>query len=270
MKDYSESFNKVCIRNIIEHLKILEKIMNKIKVVIIEDHELTRFGIFSALSADKSIKVCGEAENGFTGLSLIKESRPDLALVDINLPDINGTELCQKIKSDFSTKVIILTADPTQDTVTKAFKNGADSYCLKSLSMKKLVEAVCATYKGESWIDSTIGKILIENMNSQTKYVRHVTRTKQRITGESVLSCREKDVLRLMVQGMSNKKIADHLYISIGTVRSHVHQVLQKLNCESRSQAAFKAISEGLIEIHNCEENNSSEYKIQNHLLNCC
>ena len=245
--------------------------MNKIKVVIIEDHELTRFGIFSALSADKSIEVCGEAENGFAGLSLIKESRPDLALVDINLPDINGAELCQKIKSDFSTKVIILTADSEQDTVTKAFKNGADSYCLKSLSMKKLVEAVCATYKGESWIDSTIGKILIENMNSQTKYVRRVQiQKKQRIAGASVLSHREIDVLRLMAQGMSNRKIAAHLYISIGTVRSHVHQVLQKLSCESRSQAAFKAIAEGLVEIPKWEESDTNKYQVDNHLLNCC
>ncbi|MDF5732284.1 MAG: response regulator transcription factor [Rhizonema sp. PD38] len=245
--------------------------MSQIKVVIIEDHELTRFGIVGALSANKSIKVCGEAENAFVGLSLIKKHSPDLALVDINLPDINGAELCLKIKSDFlATKVLILTADPDQDTVTKAFKNGADSYCIKSLSMKKLVEAVCATYKGESWIDSTIGKILIENMNSQTKHVRRVQIQKREcIAPASILSRREIDVLRLMVQGITNREIAAHLYISVGTVRSHVHQVLQKLSCSSRAQAAIKAIAEGIVETPRWEDDHNSASKVQNHLLNC-
>ena len=245
--------------------------MSKIKVVIIDDHELTRFGIVGALSAYESIKVCGEADNGFAGLNLIKKHSPDLALVDINLPDINGAELCQKIKSDFSaTKVLILTADPEQDTVTKAFKNGADSYCIKSLSMKKLVEAVCATSRGESWIDSTIGKILIENMNGQVKSVRRVQIQKREcIPQASILSRREIDVLRLMVQGMSNRKIAAHLYISVGTVRSHVHQVLQKLSCSSRSQAAIKAIAEGIVETPKWVESNDRDHNVQNHLLSC-
>ncbi|MDF5718869.1 MAG: response regulator transcription factor [Rhizonema sp. NSF051] len=274
--------------------------MSLIKVVIIDDHELTRFGIVGALSTNKSIKVCGEAENGFSGLSLIKKYSPDLALVDINLPDINGTELCQKIKSDFSaTKVLILTADPEKDTVTKAFKNGADSYCIKSLSMRKLVEAVCAISRGESWIDSTIGKILIENMNSQRSSPDAKSACESTLTGSlcrrfcpedfaassirrvqiqnktqciveaNILSRREIDVLRLMVQGMSNIEIADHLYISAGTVRSHVHQVLQKLNCSSRAQAAVKAIAGGIVETPKWEDDNDSEREAQNHLLNC-
>ncbi|MDF5715720.1 MAG: response regulator transcription factor [Rhizonema sp. NSF051] len=302
--------------------------MSQIKVIVIDDHELTRFGIVSALSANKSIQVCGEAENGLSGLSLIKKYSPDLALVDINLPDINGAELCQKIKSDFpATKVLILTADPQQDTVTKAFKNGADSYCIKNLPMRKLVEAVCATCRGESWIDSTIGKILVRSVSSQqnspdaksagestlsgelcgrfrpadfarsspdesephgvsprqtfgvlhpadfaAKYARRVQiQETQLIVETNILSRREIDVLRLMTQGMSNKKIAAHLYISAGTVRSHVHQVLQKLSCSSRAQAAVKAIAEGLVEIPKWGDDNDSDSdrKPQNHLLNC-
>ena len=245
--------------------------MNQIKVIVIDDHELTRFGIVGALSANKSIQVCGEAENGLSGLSLVKKYSPDLALVDINLPDINGVELCQKIKSNSSeTKVLILTADSGKDTVTKAFKNGADSYCIKSLSMRKLVEAVCAISRGESWIDSTIGKILIENMHTQTKSIRRVQiRKTQLIVEANILSRREIDVLRLMTLGMSNKKIAAHLYISDGTVRSHVHQVLQKLSCKSRAQAAVKAIAEGLVEIPKWEDDSDGERKAQNHLLNC-
>ncbi|MBO3458490.1 response regulator transcription factor [Aetokthonos hydrillicola Thurmond2011] len=232
--------------------------MSKIKVVIIEDHELMRFGIVTALSADERIEVCGEADNGFSGLNLIKMHNPELALVDINLPDIDGAELCQKIKNDFNTKVIILTADKTQDTVTKAFKHGADSYCIKNLPKKKLAEAVYATYQGESWIDSTIGKILIENMKNQPKAARQtskISHKKECTSGASTLSQREIDVLQLIAQGMSNEKIAAHLYISIGTVRSHVHRILQKLNCENRSQVAIKAISLGLVETPMREEN---------------
>lgn len=239
--------------------------MSRISVVIIEDHELMRFGIVSALSVNEHIEVCGEADNGFSGLSLIKKHSPDLALVDINLPDIDGAELCQKIKDDFNTKVIILTADNTQDTVTKAFKYGADSYCIKNLPMKKLAEAVCATYKGECWIDSKIGKLLIENMNNQTKAagMTKIHNKRKCTVGASVLSDREIDVLQLIAQGMSNEKIAAHLYISIGTVRSHVHRILQKLSCENRSQAAVKAISSGLFETPTRSENDYS-HKVQN------
>ncbi|MBW4433172.1 MAG: response regulator transcription factor [Pelatocladus maniniholoensis HA4357-MV3] len=225
--------------------------MSKIRVVIIEDHELMRFAIVTALSANEQIEVCGEAENGFLGLSLIKKQNPDIALVDINLPDMNGAELCKKIKDTVPVKVIILTADNTQDTVTKAFKCGADSYCIKNLPREKLAEVVHATHRGESWIDSTIGKILIENMRNQTNVDaknKKFHNKREYICGVNVLSHREIDVLQLIAQGMSNEKIAEHLYISIGTVRSHVHRILQKLSCESRSQAAIKAISEGLVE----------------------
>jgi len=225
-----------------------------------------RFGIVTALSAIEHIEVCGEADNGFLGLSLIKKHNPDLALVDINLPDIDGAELCHKIKDDFPTKVIILTADNTQDTVTKAFKYGADSYCIKNLPRAKLAEAVYATYKGESWIDSTIGKFVIDHMKNpikapETKAVCNTPKThskihhrKEHTCGASVLSNREIDVLQLIAQGMSNEEIAARLYISIGTVRSHVHRILEKLNCKSRSQAAFKAISEGIVETPRREE----------------
>ncbi len=253
--------------------------MSSIKVVIIEDHELTRFGIVTALSANEHIEVCGEADNGFLGLSLIKKHHPDLALVDINLPDIDGAELCNKIKDVFPTKVIILTADNTQDTVTKAFRYGADSYCIKNLPKAKLAEALYATYKGESWIDPTIGKFLIENIKSpiqspETKALCNTPKTHNKIShrkehtcGSSVLSNREIDVLQLIVQGMSNEEIATKLYISIGTVRSHVHRILEKLNCKSRSQAAFKAISEGLVATPSGEDADDSKHKVQNLLI---
>ncbi|MBW4676074.1 MAG: response regulator transcription factor [Desmonostoc geniculatum HA4340-LM1] len=240
--------------------------MSKIKVVVIEDHELMRFGIVTALSANEYIEVCGEADNGSLGLSLIKKYNPDIALVDINLPDIDGAEVCKKIKEDFHAKVVILTADNTQDTVTKAFKYGADSYCIKNLPRRKLAEAVSATYRGESWIDSTVGKILIESMKNpiQATQIRTVHNTsknhhkKEYTHGVNVLTEREIDVLQLIAQGMSNEEIAKKLYISIGTVRSHVHRILEKLNCKSRSQAGFKAISEGLVETPGWKENDYS------------
>ncbi|MEI2579961.1 response regulator transcription factor [Scytonema sp. PRP1] len=241
--------------------------MSRIRVVIIEDHELMRFGVVTALSANEHIEVCGEADNGSLGLSLIKKHNPDIALVDINLPDIDGAELCKRIKDNFHTKVIILTADNTQDTVTKAFRYGADSYCVKNLPRKKLTEAVYVTYRGESWIDSTIGKIVIENMKDSTKSIRKIQKIhnkRESAYGASILSQREIDVLRLIAQGMSNEKISGNLYISIGTVRSHVHRILQKLNCESRSQAAIKAISEGLVETPVWQENDYNNYQIQN------
>ncbi len=142
--------------------------MGEIRVVLVEDHDLSRIGLSAALQQEKEIKVVGEAANGQQGLSLISQLKPDVALVDIGLPDIDGIELTQQLKksaedSPFSeVRILILTMHKTEDSVLAAFAAGADSYALKDINLKDLVQAIQLTKEGNAWIDPAIARIVLK------------------------------------------------------------------------------------------------------------
>ncbi|BAZ33448.1 LuxR family two component transcriptional regulator (plasmid) [Cylindrospermum sp. NIES-4074] len=217
-----------------------------IKTVIIDDHDLTRYGIRMLLSEEESIEICGEAETASEGLELIKTHAPDIALVNITLSDSSGIEITRKIKqmSQF-TKVVIFNAQATEISVKEAYAAGADSYCTKTIAKEKLTEAIYATHRGKTWLDPAIGKILIQNL--QPKPVE-LSVTKNVGVRQYPLSSRELEVLQMIALGHQNEQIAKQLFLSVGTVRSHVHRILGKLACQNRAQAAMKGIAEGLID----------------------
>ncbi|ACK68634.1 two component transcriptional regulator, LuxR family [Gloeothece citriformis PCC 7424] len=233
--------------------------MNKIRVALIEDHDLTRVGLRTALKNYSEIDWLGEAGNGRDGLQLLQNTLPDVAIVDIGLPDLDGIELTKLFK-DFQeqnpnslTKILILTLHDTEAEVLAAFAAGADSYCMKNISIDLLLEAIKATYEGNSWLDPAIARIVISQVqtpNLKTEKGNNPASVEAE-NNQSVenysLTDRELEVLQLIVDGYSNAAIADQLFITVGTVKTHVRNILNKLCADDRTQAAVRALRAGLV-----------------------
>ncbi len=141
--------------------------MSKISVVLVEDHDLTRVGLLAALQQVEQIEVLGKADNGIKGLKIVGEKTPDVAVIALNLEDIDGIEITQRLKKDpktASTKILILTTKTREQDVLAAFVAGADSYLLKDVDFNQLVEVIQMTYEGNSWIDPTIADIVLKQI----------------------------------------------------------------------------------------------------------
>ena len=217
--------------------------MEKIRIALIEDEDLIRTGLREALSADDRVEWVGEAADGQSGLALISQTGPDLAIVDIGLPDMSGIEITQKIKGwpvDQKCRVMILTLNHSEEMVLAAFAAGADAYCLKDSRTALLVEAIQATHAGFAWIDPAIARIVL----AQSAVPRPLAAG---VTVRHNLTERELEVLQLIVDGGSNADIAEALYITVGTVKTHVRNILNKLSADDRTQAAVRALRSGLV-----------------------
>lgn len=238
--------------------------MSKIRIALIEDHDLTRVGIRTALLQREEIEVVGEAANAVEGLNMLKTVQPDIAIVDIGLPDKDGIELTRELKSsssnpDLATKVLILTLRDNKEAVLAAFAAGADSYCMKDIGFDNLLEAVKVTYQGNAWIDPAIARIVLQQAQQQppkpdlTKLEPEntlknpATEDDLDIIDPYTLTERELEVLQLIVEGCSNAVIAERLYITVGTVKTHVRNILNKLSADDRTQAAVRALRSGLV-----------------------
>ena len=246
--------------------------MSKISVVLIEDHDLSRIGLCAALKQYEGIEIVDNAANGNDGLQKVKTHQPDVALVDIGLPDIDGIEITQKLKAyqlenpDFNTKVLMLTMHNSEDSVLAAFAAGADSYSLKDVSMDNLVQAIRNTHEGNAWIDPAIARIVLKQAqstkvnaksiseavstttrNDDTQAITAVADEYQQLIETYPLTDRELEVLELIVAGCSNAEISEKLYITVGTVKTHVCHILNKLCADDRTQAAVRALRAGLV-----------------------
>ncbi|PAX46613.1 response regulator [Brunnivagina elsteri] len=235
--------------------------MSEIKVIVIEDHNLTRMGLRAALQTEPEIKIIGEAANATDGLQLLKTMKPDVATIDIGLPDMDGIELTRKYRQyqqetqDFTTNLLILTMQNSEETVLAAFGAGADSYCMKDIDSDRLINAVKITSTGSSWIDPAIADIVLQQVRQDD--INSTSSKRVMITGlepelektiESFpLTQREKEVLELIVAGCDNAEIAKRLYLTVGTVKTHVRGILSKLCVADRTQAAVRALRGGLV-----------------------
>ncbi|MCC0179862.1 response regulator transcription factor [Waterburya agarophytonicola K14] len=245
--------------------------MSKVSVVLIEDHDLSRIGLCAALKQYNDVEILDSAANGKDGVSKIKTHQPDVALVDIGLPDIDGIEVTQLIKEyqaknpDFKTKILMLTMHDSENSVMAAFAAGADSYSLKDVSMDNLVEAIRNTHEGNAWIDPAIARIVLKQAQStnsikptntsnnatvevdDTQSITAVAEEYQQLIETYPLTDRELEVLELIVAGCSNADISERLYITVGTVKTHVCHILNKLCADDRTQAAVRALRAGLV-----------------------
>jgi two-component system, NarL family, response regulator LiaR len=233
-----------------------------IRIAIVEDHELTRMGLEAALQRRDGLEVVGNAANGYQGLNLLKTTKPDLAIVDIGLPDIDGIELIRLFRESqgntpSSTKILMLTMHNDESSVMAAFAAGADAYCMKDVSMDKLEEAIRSTHTGNPWIDPTIASIVLGQLRQnsspsmvdreKTVQIKGLEGDYADIVGSAGLTDREIEILQLIVRGCSNGEIAEELFVTVGTVKTHVRHILNKLCVDDRTHAAVLALRGGLI-----------------------
>jgi DNA-binding NarL/FixJ family response regulator len=225
--------------------------MDKIRVVVIEDHELSLIGIRTILKGDDNILIVGEATNGTDGLYLLNKLQPDIAIIDIGLPDKDGIQITQEIKQSHpEIKVIILTLRDSKETVLTAFAAGVNSYCMKDIGLEKLIEVIHLTYCGHTWIDPAIAHFLLEQVKKNLdRYNSHYSDNYLDEEMEDIytLTERELEILQLIVDGNRNASIATKLYITLGTVKAHVRNILIKVGAEDRTQAAVHALRYGLL-----------------------
>ncbi|OUL27982.1 response regulator transcription factor [Nostoc sp. 106C] len=236
--------------------------MSEIKVVVIEDHNLTRIGLRAALQAEADIKIIGEAANATDGLQLLLKLKPDVATIDIGLPDMDGIELTRRYRQsqqdnqDLTTKVLILTMQNSEEAVLAAFGAGADSYCMKDIESDRLVDAVKTTYTGSPWIDPAIADVVLKQVrldsvtggtSGKRVMIDGLDSELEKTIETCPLTPREMEVLELIVAGHDNAEIANKLYLTIGTVKTHVRGILSKLCVADRTQAAVRALRAGLV-----------------------
>lgn len=217
-----------------------------ISVVIIEDFKLTRVGLRCALNSNPDIEVIGECEDAFEGLEVIKKNNPDVVLMDLGLPKMNGIEATVKVKEiNPKTKVIALTSHDREEEVLAALSSGATAYCLKDIDPTKLADVVRDVAKGVCWLDPEVTQIAL-NSFPKVESTRLLSNS-MAPEGRVPLTEREFEVLKHLVMGKSNTEIAKELIVSVHTAKAHVCSILQKMCVSDRVQAAVKAVKEGLV-----------------------
>ncbi len=216
--------------------------MEKITVLIVDDHSLFRRGIVDVLSSCKDFKVTGEAVDGLDGIEKARQLKPDVILMDLNMPNCTGLEAIQALQTELpEINVLILTVSEMEEDLFTSIKYGAKGYLLKNAEPEELIQAIYHVARGESIILPLMAtKLLIEFQNLSTG-------KRKKPDDEAGLSPREKDVLQLVAKGATNREIADSLFISENTVKTHLQKIMEKLHLANRSQAAAYAIQKGLL-----------------------
>lgn len=215
--------------------------MERIRVMIADDHSLIREGLKQLLEFDGSIEIVGEASNGVECLEKLNESRPEVLLLDINMPEKNGIEVLKQMKEDQSPiKVLILTVHNEMEYLMKAVDIGVDGYILKDSESSELKKAIKSVRDGENYIQPS----LIPALNSQ---LLSRDTDKDKI---SLLTNRELEVLVQVANGMFNKEIATNLNISERTVKNHISNIFKKIDVSDRTQAAVFAIKNNIIKLY--------------------
>ncbi|NET38321.1 MAG: response regulator transcription factor [Cyanothece sp. SIO1E1] len=221
--------------------------LSPIRVLIVEDHALMRRGLIGQFSLESAFEVVGEAENGEQGVQLATELHPDLVLMDIEMPVIGGITATQQIKStQADIRVLALSAFGNDNQVVGMLAAGADGYCLKDIEWSQLLVVMQLVQAGGTYLDPQIAHKVATLLQSTTHPVAATIPESEPSTA-SVLSEREREVLQLISEGLSNQAIADQLHLSLGTIKSYVRAILNKLSVDDRVQAAAKAVREGLI-----------------------
>lgn len=220
-----------------------------IKVLLVEDHMMIRMGTALVIEKTEGITLVGEAEDGQQGVEMAKELLPDVILMDIGLPVIDGIEATRRIKEmNLDSKILIFTSRDNDDDVFAALAAGADGYIMKGATAQQLTAALTAVNEGTAWLDPAIARLVLSNVQKQ-KSEDTTTDSINYKAGKNTfgLTEREMEVLALIVDGLSNPEIAEKLFITRATAKAHVHSILQKLYVDDRTQAAVTAMREGLV-----------------------
>jgi NarL family two-component system response regulator LiaR len=202
-----------------------------IKVLLVDDHEMVRMGVSAYLSTQPDIEVIGEAENGRKGIELALSLRPDIILMDLVMDEVDGIEATREIIKKWpEAKIVVVTSFIDDEKLYPAIEAGAASYLLKTSRANDIADAVRATYNGETVLEPKVTGKMMTKMRQKQEHSLHEELTE-----------RELEILLLMAEGKSNQEIADELFIALKTVKTHVSNILSKLNVSDRTQAVIYA-----------------------------
>lgn len=216
---------------------------SSIRVLIVDDDPMMRAGLKHSLANQSQLQIVGMVGDGFLGLEAAKEYRPDVVIMDLGMPHMDGIVATQQIKQELpEVKVVMLTSHTDQTEVIAALSSGAEGYCVKGTSVEQLVKAIEVVSEGATYLDAQVAQAVIHQLKPPVPS----SRTSAAIP-PGTLSERELEVLRLIVDGYSNPDIAKALYLSEHTVKTYVRGILNKLLVNDRVQAAVVALRSGLI-----------------------
>ncbi len=209
--------------------------MNAIRVVLVEDHALVRAGLRTSLES-AGIDVIAEAPDGIAGMETVTRVHPDVAVIDIGLPGKDGIALTRELKAaPDAPGIVVLTMHELDDEVLAAIAAGADAYCVKSSDPGVVIDAIRTVASGGAYFDPRIAHVVLRKLSGT-----------QTNPTTSPLTTRETEILKLIAEGIGNAEIAERLYVSLGTVKGHVADILSKLSASDRAQAAVTAFRRGL------------------------
>jgi DNA-binding NarL/FixJ family response regulator len=205
--------------------------MAKIRILLVDDHILMRMGLVSATQSEPDMEIVAEAEDAEEGIRAFRQHRPDIVILDLRMPKMDGIEMLTALRQEFgAVKVLVLSNYSAGDEISRAIQAGAAGYVIKGAHLDQLLEAIRSVYSGNQYIPAEISKRLAERVQSQ-------------------LSAREIEVLKLVARGHSNKEIAGFLHIVEGTVKIHVTNILSKLQVADRTQAVVVAMKRNIFQL---------------------
>ncbi|HEY9733299.1 MAG TPA: response regulator transcription factor [Drouetiella sp.] len=212
-----------------------------ITILVVEDHEVMRFGLKSLLSNVEGFQVVGEAGNGKEAVELAKKLQPRVVVMDIVMPQMNGIEASNALKEALpDTKIVMFTSFETQSYVFAALAAGAHGYCLKNVTTNNLIAAIKTVDSGAAWFDREIASIVLN-------YIKTGLAQEDLEVKKLTLSPREIEVLTCVTEGLTNSEIATKLTVSVETVKTHLKRIMEKLEVSDRTQAAVQALKQGLL-----------------------
>jgi DNA-binding NarL/FixJ family response regulator len=213
----------------------------KRKVLLAEDHDFTRQGIAFGLKKYENIEIVAETNNGKQAIALSKKLAPDIILMDIGMPVLSGIDAVKEIKAyNPDIKILMLTSHKSKEKVLASFNAKADAYCVKDIKIEQLANIIESVIQGAVWIDPAIAEFILEILQMK-KNLPNIEKPDFNLTN------REKEILKLIADGLSNKDISEKLVLSVYTVKNHVSNIIQKLSVDDRTQAAVIALKENLI-----------------------
>ncbi len=216
--------------------------MKKIQILLVDDHSLVRQGLKQILELEHDIEIIGQAGDGEEALTKVQQLKPDVILLDINMPKLNGIQTLRRLKDmDKTTKVIMLTFHEDQEYLLETINLGANGYVLKDSESESLIQAVRDVYKGSTYIHPSLTTGLVREFNRKNP--------EDKESKENKLTRREYEVLTLIAEGLNNKEIAGSLFISEKTVKNHVSNIFKKIDVNDRTQAAIYAYKHSIKKI---------------------
>ena len=207
-----------------------------LRILIVEDDPLMRLGLEHLLEEYSQLNIVGQVDDGYSGIEAAHRLNPDLIIMDIGLPELDGIAATQKIKAELpNVRVMMLTSHQSEQEIIASLSSGADGYCVKGLGLEKLIVAIASIQDGAIYLDPQIARCVVKHLQPVDTVV------------ENPLTARELEVLRLIVEGHSNPEIASLLHISLSTVKSHIRSIMNKLSVDDRVQVAVVALRSGWV-----------------------